>query len=175
MPQGSDFFHQWSLLQEQAREVIAESPSNPAHVQLMLNRLTALLFGLDESLKQKATNALDLIVQLVHCSSIAVVPATTSSTTATTTTTGTSKSTTINTDPPVAASEPISLAALKAIKSCVIRNPVGRNSCRAAGVFPFLQSTLVHHAQDPILIEEAMTTLAAMCLSNDLNALQVSV
>ena len=159
---GSDFSHQWTLLQEGAREVIAESPNNPAHVQLMLNHLTALLFGLDESLKQKATNSLDLIIQLVQ-SSIGTI-----------TTVTDSNSSNANTNNPHPESESISLAALKAIKSCVIRNPVGRNACRAAGVFEFLQSTLRHHFQDPILLEEAMTTLAAMCLSNDLNALQVS-
>jgi hypothetical protein len=123
-------------------------------VQLMLNRLTAHLFGLDESLKQKATNALDLIIQLVHSSVVDV---------------GTAVAVQDQ-----AVSQPISLAALKSIKSCIIRNPAGRNACRAAGVFPFLHSTMLHHAEDPILVEEAMTTLAAMCLSNDLNALQVS-
>lgn len=149
----SDFGHQWRLLEEGAREVIAESPSNPAHVQLVLNRLTATLFGLDESLKQKANNALDLIIQLVQSSAVGVGDEAQEQ----------------------AVSEPISLAALKAIKSCIIRNPAGRNACRAAGVFPFLHSTLLHHGEDPILVEEAMTTLAAMCLSNDLNALQATM
>ena len=173
---GSDFSHQWTLLQEGAREVIAESPNNPAHVQLILNRLTALLFGLDESLKQKATNSLDLIIQLVHSSIGTCTPTTITTVTdknSSNANTNTNTSSTITNDPHPE-SKPISLAALKAIKSCVIRNPVGRNACRAAGVFEFLQSTLQHHSQDPILLEEAMTTLAAMCLSNDLNALQVS-
>lgn len=110
-------------------------------VQKLLDSLTQLLFGLDESIKQKATNALDLIIQLVNSLS--------------------------------SKSEPIAISALKAIKSCVIRNSVGRQQCRAAGVFPFLNTTLNEYQEHALIVEEAMTTLAALSMSNDLNALQV--
>lgn len=70
--------------------------------------------------------------------------------------------------------------ALKLIKCSVIRCNVGRTRCRTAGVFDFFQALLVTFLPAPttdrnvaLLMEECMTTLAAVCLGNDLNALQV--
>jgi hypothetical protein len=169
MSTSTDFEAHWKVLHRKALEVIA-SPTED-RVNRMLCGLTALLFGLDESVKQKAAGALHLIIQLVNSLS-----------------NNSSKnqhdnddndkhqaSTSDKTDHVfVVPSESITMAALKAIKSCVIRNPIGRNQCRAAGVFGFIQKTLIQYAQQIVVVEEAMTTLAAMCLSNDLNALQVS-
>jgi hypothetical protein len=136
-----DFSAHWKLLQDKALEVMLEGGSEK-EVQKLLDSLTQLLFGLDEYLKQKATNALDLIIQLVNSTT---------------------------------ASQPIILSALKAIQSCVTRNAVGRQQCRAAGVFEFLSTTLDEYAQQVVVVEEAMTTLAAMSMCNDLNAKQVCV
>jgi len=77
------------------------------------------------------------------------------------------------------------MAALKAIKTCVIRNPAGRSRCRSAGILTFINSVLElstcsKEEQDgdgvtnAILAEEAFTTLAASCLGDDLNALEAS-
>ena len=65
---------------------------------------------------------------------------------------------------------------LKMVKCSVIRCRVGRARCRTAGVFGFIKRLLqMHLDQDNAasLVEECMTTLAAICLGDDLNALQV--
>jgi hypothetical protein len=172
---GADFEHHWKRLHNKACEVIA-SPTDDT-VNRMLGSLTALLFGLDESLKQKATGALHLIIQLVTSLNNS------NNNNNTHDDDGDKKASQDTTDdrildhdvvPVPVRSESITMAALKAIKSCVIRNPIGRNQCRAAGVFGFIQQTLIQYSQHIVVVEEAMTTLAAMSLSNDLNALQVS-
>ena len=71
---------------------------------------------------------------------------------------------------------------MKAIKSCVVRNPSGRCRCRSSGVFGLLgdmlnQQLLIEkeetNEKNAVLLEEIFTTLAAVCLGDDLNALQV--
>jgi hypothetical protein len=141
---SKDFIHDWKLFREKALEVASqESVNKEEEVQSLLDRLTQLLFGLDESSKAKATGALELIVTMMKSLQVVV-------------------------------SDSIVLSALKAIKSCVIRNSIGRRRCRSAGIFEWLKDSDVSSADsaNPVLVEEAMTALAAMCLSDDLNSLQ---
>lgn len=140
-PPSQDFTHHWKLFHEKAIATASNKSSTALEIQSLLDRLTQLLFGLDESLKAKAIGALALIITLVTSL------------------------------PP---SEEILLAALKAIKSCVIRNSIGRRRCRSAGIFEWLSSSadVTFDSKNPVIVEEAMTALAAMCMSNDLNSLQ---
>mmetsp|Transcript_39079 Transcript_39079/g.79685 ORF Transcript_39079/g.79685 Transcript_39079/m.79685 type:complete len:365 (-) Transcript_39079:130-1224(-) len=69
----------------------------------------------------------------------------------------------------------ILVMAMKAVRTCVVRNPVGRLRSRSAGVFLLLKDTLVGFSDDVHLVEESMTTLAAVCLGDDLNTLQGSM
>lgn len=66
---------------------------------------------------------------------------------------------------------------LKMCKCSVVRSKVGRTRCRAAGILEFLHqvlSTFLHEG-NASMVEEALTTLAAICLGDDLNALQAAV
>merc|ERR1712038_1554434 len=74
-------------------------------------------------------------------------------------------------------------SSLKAVKTCVLRNPAARCRCRSAGIFSFLTDILdvilddekeEKDAEDKLLVELLFTTLAAVCLGDDLNALQAS-
>jgi len=67
-------------------------------------------------------------------------------------------------------------ASVRAIKSCVVRNPAGRWRCRSAGVFGLMGDALDRFmvAGNEDLVDEVFTAMAAMCLGNDLNALQGS-
>ena len=76
--------------------------------------------------------------------------------------------------------------AIKAIRCCVVKNPAGRSRCRPE-VLEWVQATtenLLEKVQSndktkmdssAVLMEEAMTTLAAICMGDDLNALQASI
>ena len=78
---------------------------------------------------------------------------------------------------------------LKGIRSCVIRNPHGRTRCRNAKVLPCLDHILsriistetkynADNSDDSnkfLLIENILTTVAAICLGDDMNALQAAI
>ena len=73
--------------------------------------------------------------------------------------------------------------ALKAIRSCVVRNPSGRARCREAKVLQCLEEMLTGgvagFSEDRksalLLVEDIITTIAAVCLGDDINALQAAV
>ena len=69
----------------------------------------------------------------------------------------------------------IHMIGLKAIQSCVVRNSTGRNNCIRCGVFRILQSLLAEQQSNLAVVDEAYTTLAAVCLGNDLNALLATI
>jgi hypothetical protein len=143
MTLSSGFERHWNLFADHAKAVISSPNPSDETIQSLLNKMTQLLFGLDEPLKAQATGALDMIMGLAQCSS--------------------------------AEDQEVSMVALKAVKASVVRNPVGRRDCRAAGVFEWLkQSILIRFEYNSVVVEEGLTCLAAVCLSNDLNALQVS-
>ena len=64
--------------------------------------------------------------------------------------------------------------ALKAIRLCVIRNPIGRERCRAAGILKCLEDLLKPDA-NATLVEDVLTTVAAVCMGDDINALQGAI
>lgn len=70
--------------------------------------------------------------------------------------------------------EDVLLATLKALKSCVVKNPAGRFRCRRAQVMAFLESVLKECSSQK-LAEEALTILAAICMNDGLNSWQASV
>jgi len=79
--------------------------------------------------------------------------------------------------------ERLIMCTLKAIKTCVIRNPSGRRMCNSTLAFDVLENIFCHYQKRidsngtdadvtaAIAVEEALTTLAAMCISDDLNSL----
>jgi len=69
------------------------------------------------------------------------------------------------------------VAALKALKCCVIGNRAGKMRCRHAGVFEYITLVLKEGCKDEneLIAEEAVTTFAAMCMGETLNAVQGSV
>ncbi len=72
----------------------------------------------------------------------------------------------------------VDLCTLKAFKTCVIRNARGRSRCRSAGVFNILRSILelyIKKEKNPEIAEEGLTTLAAVCMGDDLNGLKVCI
>ena len=81
--------------------------------------------------------------------------------------------------------ERLIMCTLKAIKTCVIRNPSGRRMCNSTLAFDVLENIFCHYHKRidsngtdadvtaAIAVEEALTTLAAMCISDDLNSLLV--
>ena len=123
--------------------------------------MTQILFGLDSNQKSQVvthgSGALELIVALVNTSQV------------------------LETEKEGAQSseetcKSIIMSSLKAIKTCVVRKPVGRIRCRSAQVLPLLKKIVIQylHPGEVTMVEEAMTTLAATCLGDDLNALYVS-
>ena len=153
----------WAKFYTSASDLASSFPVNEpvdktlhTRLQITLDTLTQILFGSDS--KQKAQivthdkGALYLIVSLVNASRVLDSSSV--------------EETTRN---------KIIMSSLKAIKTCVVRNPIGRRYCRSAGILPLLQRILNHYvtSTDSIMVEEALTTLAATCLGDDLNALQV--
>lgn len=140
----------WCRFTEQAIKVANEPmDSNNYHqkVVAILDTLQKLIFGVDEGRKAIAVRngALQLIVQLSNT---------------------------------LSQSDDVTMAALKATKCCVVKNPIGRSYCRSAGTIKWLKEVLrpLVKTQDLLkakLVEECLTTLAAICLGDDLNALQV--
>ena len=163
----------------------ADVSKNQQHILITIDTVAKLIFGLDVKEKTRVVlhgeGALELIMALVNqyhqsqsqqsqSNSIGSI--------------GSRSSNTIEV-------EKIQTAALKAIKTCVLRNPAGRSRCRSAGILTFINSVLEHSMcidststskeegqgntnANAILAEEAFTTLAAACLGDDLNALEAS-
>jgi hypothetical protein len=127
---------------------------------ITLDTITKLIFGLGATKKAQVVvhggGAIELIIALVRSSSVLEDPNCT------------------------ALAKPIMISSLKALKTCVLRNPAGRCRCRTANVFTFMKDILkaiqdedVKEAEDEMLIDQVYTALAASCLGDDLNALQV--
>ena len=141
----------WNTFRDKAIKVADEpNDTNVYHDKVisLLDTLQKLIFGLDEGRKTIAVKngALELIVKLSDT---------------------------------LPSSDRVVMSALKATKSCVIKNPTGRQYCRSAGTLKWMKTTLqTSVAQRDVskaaLVEENITTLAAICLGDDLNALQVS-
>ena len=174
----SKFYIQACTLLTTTRETLSENEKNnditnkklnddeltKLHQRIMitLDTTTKLIFGLGATKKAQVVvhgdGTIELIVGLVYASNVLKDP---------------------NATP---LSKPIMLSSLKAIKTCVLRNPAGRCRCRSAGVFSFFKDILdaildggkEKDAEDALLVEQVFTTLAACCLGDDLNALQVS-
>mmetsp|Transcript_10650 Transcript_10650/g.17624 ORF Transcript_10650/g.17624 Transcript_10650/m.17624 type:complete len:553 (-) Transcript_10650:180-1838(-) len=142
--------------------------SHDDKVKVLLHSLTTLLLGLDDQKKAFAVShgALELIVK---CCCI----------------NNKSNNNTVTTG--------LRRMGLKAITSCVVRNPVGRANCRQAGVFRLLSIVLSTTSMETTAsqsssssnddrdddaletLEETMNTLAAVCLGDSLNALQATI
>jgi len=138
----------------EANETNDDIQKHNQRILTTLATITKFVFGLDVTKKSSvvlhAAGALELIIALVQSSN------------------------TIGDD---AMSKTIKMGALKAIKTCVVRNPAGRSRCRSAGVLTFINDvfdTMMLDDTNAVLVEEAFTTLAAVCLGDDLNALQAS-
>ena len=69
--------------------------------------------------------------------------------------------------------EELLLATLKALKSCVLKNPTARRRCRRAQVMALLENVL-KGCNSQKVIEEDFTLLAATCMNDDINSWQVS-
>jgi tetratricopeptide (TPR) repeat protein len=153
-----NFVSAWKGFYEKANGVVHSSPLDDTKLISILESLTTLMSGLDESKKAVAVSygALTLAVEAIRklnrdlddngrtrtCDSMNVI------------------------------------VGLKAIKSCVIRNPAGRAKCRQEGVFGVISDILFSaHAvdTDTQILEETYTTLAAVCLGDDLNALKAAL
>jgi hypothetical protein len=140
----------WCSFTDHAIKVANEPiDSNNYHQKVVgiLDTLQKLIFGVDEGRKAIAVRngALELIIQLSNT---------------------------------LSQSGDVAMGALKATKCCVVKNPIGRSYCRSAGTMKWLKETLqpLVKTQDVLkvkLVEECLTTLAAICLGDDLNALQV--
>lgn len=131
-------------------------------ITMTMEILTKLVFGQDQDNKAKLVlyggGALELIVGLVERSQI-ILNAT--------------QDTKINED-----QRKLLMAAIKAIKICVLRNPPGRARARISGasetLLDIIKLTLSCIHKDAVLMDEALTAYAAVCLGDDLNALQVN-
>ena len=131
----------------------------------MLDAMTKVIFGLDETKKAIATvygeGLLELTMKLMESAQVLYPP----------------QQDTVD----LVWFDAACKSGVKMVKCCVILNKVGRKQCRSAGIFDFLQAVLSTFLdrKDPeaaaFMVEETLTTLAAICLGDDLNALQVSI
>jgi len=142
----------------EANTIKDEDKEDHQRILITLDTISKLVFGLDEKNKSKfvlhGAGALELVIALVRKSEAKAE----------------------NSEDECESQTTIQIAALKAIKTCVLRNSAGRSRCRSAGVLLWLtqvlETALKHN--NALLAEEAFTTLAATCLGDDLNALQAS-
>ena len=142
-------------------EVVANAKSRNQKIIITLDTITKLIFGLDEKNKTNVVlyggGALELVIALVKSSCFDDL------------------------DKELATEfkNKIQTSAMKAVKTCSIRNPAGRSRARAAGVVSFLKEVLdravLESDSNDVIAEEGFTTLAAICLGDDLNALQSSI
>lgn len=149
----------------------AEMDKHNKRVLIVMESIVKLTFGLDGEKKAQVVahggGALELIVELVRSTGVLLSSSSTSRTISKVKEEALWDETQRHN---------IILSTVKAIKSCVVRNPAGRWRCRSAGVLTFLcdvldQSMITGNAD---IVEDIFTTLAAICLGNDLNALQGS-
>ncbi len=145
-----------SIVPKDVKETQEEITNRNKKIIVTLETIMKLIFGLDGEKKSKVVlfggGALELIVALVR------------------------RSNALNQNNDDTEVQKITLSALKAIKTCVLRNPAGRSRCRSSGALDMVFQVLEIHmvaSGNVALIDETFTTLAAMCLGNDLNALQV--
>jgi tetratricopeptide (TPR) repeat protein len=153
-----NFVSAWNGFYEKANRVVQSSPLDDTKLRSILESLTTLMSGLDEPKKSVAVSygALVLAVEAIRKLDRNLDD---------TGRTRTCDSMNV-------------IVGLKAVKSCVVRNPKGRAKCRQEGVFGVLSSILFNaHAVDTDMqiLEETYTTLAAVCLGDDLNALQAAL
>ena len=148
--QSDGFKILWNTFRDNATKVADEPDDTQVYhdkVVSLLETLQKLIFGLGEGRKTIAVKngALELIIKLSDT---------------------------------LSSSDRVVRSALKAIKSCVVKNPTGRQYCRSAGILNWMKTTLQasvaqRDVSNATLVEESITTLAAICLGDDLNALQV--
>jgi len=137
-------------------------------VMHMLQAMSKIIFGVDEGKKSIAIvyglGCLELCMKLVASAQVGYLEGETNDTTILQFS---------------HEGEAVWRSGLKVVKCSVIKCKVGRARCRKARVFDFIKTLLEifleyddnRHAAS--LVEECMTTLAAICLGDDLNALQV--
>lgn len=163
----SKFYTQACLLAvipKDVKETPEEMAKRDQRIMITLETITKLIFGSDGEKKSRvvlyAGGALELIVALVKRSGVLDV-----------------KKINDYGNDKADMSKKIILSALKSIKTCVLRNPAGRARCRSSGALGMISKVfkLFMMEQHAIIVEEAFTTLAAMCLGDDLNALEVRI
>ena len=136
----------FSLNEKNQKLPVEELSKQSQTASTVISTFHRLLFGLDENQKSKAVSYKNGALETVLQLATAIEQ-----------------------------SEETVLETLKTIKCCVVRCASGRNRCRSAGVFSYLQSRLDKNETNEVLMSEALTVLAAISLNNDLNALQVSL
>lgn len=167
---GATFSQLWSTFYEQAINVAesgssspsdSSAPSDPQHkrrVIATLDGLVKIVFGLDTQRKAAVVSygdgALELIVALTRSTNVFIEGR---------------RADDDNDD-----GSQLLTSSFKAIKACVVRNPVGRSRLRSAGFFELTDDALSNN-NNTQLVEEILTSLAAACLGDDLNALQASL
>jgi hypothetical protein len=130
-------------------------------ILITLDLVTKMIFGQDQANKAQLVlyggGALELLVDLVRRSKV-LDP---------------TRSTSLLDDQERA----LLLTAVKGIKICVLRNAPGRARVRISGALDTLLNSMnlcfQQQKNDALLMEEILTTCAAVCLGDDLNALQV--
>ena len=158
----SKFYTQACLILKDVKETPEEMKKRDQRILITLETITKLIFGSDGKKKARvvlyADGALELIVALVKRSGVLNV-----------------KNIDNNGSDQAEMSKKIILSALKSIKTCVLRNPAGRARCRSSGALGMISNVfeLCMMEQHATIVEEAFTTLAAMSLGDDLNALEV--
>mmetsp|Transcript_6790 Transcript_6790/g.9744 ORF Transcript_6790/g.9744 Transcript_6790/m.9744 type:complete len:375 (+) Transcript_6790:78-1202(+) len=159
----SKFYTQACLIPKDVKEAPEEMKKRDQRILITLETITKLIFGSDGKKKARvvlyAGGALELIVALVKRSGVLNV-----------------KNIDNNGSDQAEMSKKIILSALKSIKTCVLRNPAGRARCRSSGALGMISNVfeLCMMEQHATIVEEAFTTLAAMSLGDDLNALEAS-
>lgn len=148
----SDFVAIWGEFYDKAVASVTSYKDEPEDIQRqqalkLLNNFHRSIFALDQEKKSAAVNygggGLELILSIVS---------------------------TIN----ARNDEQVIIAVLKSLRSCVVNNPIGRSRCRRAGVFDYVGDIMEAclEGEKKKVTEEVLTTFAAMCLGDDLNALQ---
>ena len=154
------FVSAWKGFYEKANGVLQSSPLDDTKLRSILESLTTLMSGLDEPKRAVAVShgALILAVEAIRKLNRKLDDA------------GTCRSRSCDSMNVI--------VGLKAIKSCVVRNPTGRAKCRQEGVFEVISGIFfsAHTVDlDMQILEETYTTLAAVCLGDDLNALKAAL
>lgn len=148
---STDFGKAWDRFSKNA----GENPASRENALKVLQTITKLAFGQDEAKKTVLVNggALELITT---CSR-----------------------------PYYREDDAIVAESLKAIRCCVVRNPVGRAKCRSARILIYMHDLLLSQhllenntscrKNNAVLAEDVLTTIAAVCIGDDLNSLQATI